>query len=216
MTDRELQTHIQNALDWDPSVDAARIGVSVEDGVATLRGAVATYTEKLAAERVAVRVYGVKGVANDIEVHLRNGHEWTDTDIAQAAVHALQWNTSIPAGKITVAVNHGWVTLNGRATWDFQREAAALAVRHLAGVRGVTTSITVDPEVSIVDVKAKIEAALKRSAEVDARRINVAVTDHTVVLSGNVHSRFERSEARRAAWSAPGVIEVNDQITIVP
>ena len=216
MTDRELQEHVQKALDWEPSVDAADIGVSVDGGVVTLRGDVKTYSEKGAAERVALRVYGVKAVANDVNVRLGDGLKRTDTDVAQAAVSALRWNTMVPGDKIAAAVTDGWVTLTGHVSWEYQRVAAARAVRDLTGVRGVTNLVTVEPHASSVDVKSKIEAALKRSAEVDARRINVAITDSKVILSGNVHSWFERDEARRAAWAAPGVKEVEDRIAVVP
>jgi osmotically-inducible protein OsmY len=216
MTDRTLQEDVQHALDWEPSVDAADIGVSVEDGVVTLRGDVKTYAEKAAAERVALGVYGVKAVANDMHVRIGERHERTDTEIAQAILSALKWNTMVPNEKITVAVSNGWVTLKGKVDWEYQRAAAGNAVGDLTGVRAVTNNITVEPHVSIADVKAKIEAALTRSAEVDARRINVVVADGKVVLSGNVRSSFERDEARRAAWAAPGVKAVEDTIAIVP
>jgi len=216
MTDREIQEHVQNALDWEPSIDAADIGVSVEHGVVTLRGDVRSFSEKATAERVTLAVYGVKAVANDVNVHLRDGQARTDTDIAQAVVSALRWNTMVPDEKITASVSNGWVTLKGHVDWEYQRAAAGNAVRDLTGVRGVSNSISVEPHVSAVDVKSKIEAALKRSAEVDARRINVAVADSQVILSGNVHSWFERDEARRAAWAAPGVKTVDDRIAVVP
>jgi osmotically-inducible protein OsmY len=216
MTDRDLQQHVQNALDWDPSIDAAEIGVSVENGVVTLRGDVKSYAQKATAERIALGVYGVKAVANDVAVRLGDGQKRTDTDIAQAAVSALRWNTMVPDEKITVTVSDGWVTLKGRVNWEYERAAAANAVRDLTGVRGVTNTISLEPHISARDVKSKIEAALTRSAEVDARRINVAVTDSKVILSGNVHSWFERDEARRAAWSAPGVKEIDDRIAVVP
>jgi osmotically-inducible protein OsmY len=216
MTDRELQEQVQNALDWEPSVDAAEIGVSVDNGVVTLRGDVKTYSEKATAERVALGVYSVKAVANDVNVRLAGGYQRTDTDIAQVVVSALRWNTTVPDEKITVSVGDGWVTLKGTVDWEYQRQAAANAIRDLAGVRGVTNTIAIKPHVSVMDVKGKIEAALKRSAEVDARRINVTVSDGTVTLSGNVHSWFERDEARRAAWAAPGVKSIDDRIAVVP
>ena len=216
MTDRELQEHVQTALDWEPSVDAADIGVSVDGGVVTLRGDVKTYAEKATAERVALKVYGVKAVANDVTVRLGGTLKRTDTEIAQAVVAALRWNTRVPRDQIAVSVSDGWVTLKGQVDWEYQRTAAANLVRDLEGVRGVTNVIAVEPHASAIDVKAKIEAALKRSAEVDARRINVTVADGKVVLSGNVHSWFERSEARQAAWAAPGVKEVDDRMLVVP
>jgi osmotically-inducible protein OsmY len=216
MTDRQLQEHVQNALAWDPSIDAADIGVSVDNGVVTLRGDVKTYAEKAAAERVALAVYGAKAVANDVNVRLANGLKPSDSEIAQAIVSALQWNSLVPDKKIAVSVTNGWVKLSGPVDWEYQRSAAARAVRDLTGVVGVSNLITLEPHVNALDVKGKIEAALKRSAEVDARRINVTTADGNVTLSGNVHSWFERDQARRAAWSAPGVKQVDDRIAIVP
>lgn len=157
---------------------------------------VRSYSEKATAERVALGVYGVKAVANDVTVRLGDGQKRTDTDIAQAAVSALRWNTMVPDEKITVSVSEGWVTLKGRVSWEYQRAAAANAVRALSGVRGVSNTITLEPHVTPLDVKSKIEAALTRSAEIDARRINVAVTDSKVTLSGNVHSWFKRGARR--------------------
>jgi len=216
MTDRELQEHVQKALDWEPSIDAADVGVSVDAGVVTLRGDVKSYGEKAAAERVALKVFGVKAVANDIDVRLSSGLKRTDTDIAQAALSALAWNTMVPKDKITIAVEDGWVSLSGQVDWEYQRASAARAIRDLTGVRGVSNAITVLPHASVADVKSKIEAALKRNAEVDARRISVLVADGKVTLSGNVHSWFERNEVRQAAWAAPGVKEIDDHITVVP
>jgi osmotically-inducible protein OsmY len=216
MTDRELKQHVENALDWEPSVDAADIGVSVDAGVVTLRGNVGSYAARAAAERVALRVYGVKAVANDVSVRLVTGFERNDTDIAQAAVTALKWNTFIPQNRVTIIVSNGWLTLNGTLDWQYQKEAAARAVRDLTGVKGVTNGISVKPHVQASEVQAKIEAAFKRSAEIDARRVSVAATDGTVILSGHVRSWMERQEAERAAWAAPGVSQVDDRIMVVP
>jgi osmotically-inducible protein OsmY len=216
MTDRHLQENVQAALDWDPSVDTTDIGVTVEKGVVTLRGDVKTYAERATAERVTLGVYGVKAVANDINVRIGSGLERNDSEIALAAVNALTWNSRVPADKVTATVRKGWVTLKGDVEWNYQRDSAAYAVRDLIGVVGVTNNITVRPRVSAADVESKIEAALKRSAEVDARRINVGVSDGKVVLTGNVRSWAEREEARRAAWAAPGVKDVDDRIAVMP
>ena len=216
MTDRELKEHVQNALDWEPSVDATDIGISVDDGVVTLRGDVKTYPEKETAERIVLRVYGVKAVANDLLVRLCVEHVRTDTDIAQDAVKALKSNTRVPPDRISLAVTNGWIRLTGEVDWDYQRLAAANAVRDLPGVLGISNSISIAPHASACDVKSKIEDALKRSAEVDARRINVSAVDGKVTLSGNVHSWFQRNEACKAAWAAPGVYQVDNRITIVP
>ncbi len=216
MTDKELKQHVQTALDWEPSVDASDIGVSVDEGVVTLRGNVRSYAEKLAAERVSLRVFGVKAVANDVNVHLVSSYQRTDTELAQAAVAALKWNMTVPDDKVTVTVSGGWVTLNGKVDWQYQKDAAARAVRDLTGVLGVTNSIHVDPQVRATDVRENIEAALRRGAEIDARRIDVTTENGKVVLSGNVHSWAERQEAERAAWAAPGVVQVEDRIDVVP
>ncbi len=216
MIDKDLKQHVQNALDWDPSVDATDVGVSVDEGVVTLRGNVASYSEKIAAERVALRVYGVKAVANDLAVRLVSRYERTDTEIAQAALAALKWNTVVPDDRVTLLVKDGWITLAGTLDWQYQKDAAARAVRDLTGVKGVMNEIHVKPVVKTTDVRDKIEAAFKRSAEIDARRVNVTAEDGKVILSGNVHSWAEREEAERAAWAAPGVTYVDDRLTVVP
>lgn len=216
MTDKDLKQHVQNALDWEPSLDASDIGASVDQGVVTLRGNVGSYAEKMTAERVALHVFGVKAVANDLAVRIPTAFERTDTEIAQAALSALKWNTVVPNDRVTVTVTNGWVAVNGALDWQYQREAAARAVRDLTGVKGVVNKITVTSPVRTTDVREKIEAAFKRSAEIDARRINVTASDAKVVLSGHVRSWAERQEAERAAWAAPGVTQVEDRLVVVP
>jgi osmotically-inducible protein OsmY len=216
MIDKDLKQHVQNALDWEPSVDAKDIGVSVDEGVVTLRGNVASYTEKIAAERAALRTYGVKALANDLTVRLANSYQRNDTELAQAALAALKWHTVVPDDRVTVTVKDGWITLGGTLDWQYQKDATARAVRDLTGVKGVTNDIRVQPHVKTTDVRDKIEAAFKRSAEIDARRVNVTAQDGKVILSANVHSWAERQEAEHAAWVAPGVSQVDDRLTIVP
>jgi osmotically-inducible protein OsmY len=216
MTNRELKDEILNALDWEPSIDAGEIDVAVDENVVTLSGRVGSYAQKQAAERVTLGVYGVKGVANDVEVVLAPVFERTDTDVAQAAVQALKWNTVVPQDRVTVAVSSGWVTLQGSVDWQYQKDAAYRTVRDLAGVRGVTNNVTVTPRVSTSGVQQKIEEAFRRSAEIDARRVTVVAQNGQVTLTGNVHSWAERQEATRAAWAAPGVTQVVDRLAVVP
>jgi osmotically-inducible protein OsmY len=182
----------------------------------TLSGFAPSYAEKLKAEQVAKRVHGVRGVANDIEVRLPGPHERTDTDIARAAVDALKWKTSVPGDQIKVSVTKGWVTLEGEVHWQFQKTGAYEAVHHLVGVRGVTNLINVKPHASASEVKARIEAAFRRSAEVDAERVRVETHNGKVTLRGEVRSWSERQEAERTAWAAPGVTQVENLIMITP
>jgi osmotically-inducible protein OsmY len=214
--DTKLQHDVLAELEWDPSVDASQIGVTAKDGVVTLTGVVSSFADKMAAERAAKRVYGVRAVANDIEVKLPGGAERSDTEIAAAAVNALKWDTSVPGEAITVTVRNGWITLEGEVEWFYQKDAAERAVRLLKGVKGVVNNIKVKSRVKPGDIKDKIEEAFKRNAEIDARRITVEAQDGKVILSGRVRSWAERDEAEQAAWSAPGVTAVENHITVAP
>ncbi|MGE5244576.1 MAG: BON domain-containing protein [Betaproteobacteria bacterium] len=215
-TDRQLQEEVLQALEWEPGVDAADVGVSVDDGVVTLRGEVGTLREKWLAERTTRHVFGVRAVANDLTVAPDEKTARADPAIAQAVANALEWDSAIPDGSVKATVRNGWVTLNGTVAWQYQKAAADRAVQHLYGVKGVNNSIVVKPHVAPGDVRAKIENAFKRSAEVDAERVKVETHDGTVVLRGTVHSLIERDEAERAAWAAPGVTRVEDHLVVVP
>ena len=214
MNDRALRQNIVDELDFEPSIDAAQIGVAVERGVVTLTGHVATYAEKATAEDVVWRVKGVRGIAQEIEVRPLGVNETADDEIAQRTLDSLRWNTLIPHNAIQIKVQGGWVTLNGKVDWYYQRAAAEKAVSGLAGVKGFYNNIEVKPQVSATDVKQRIEAALKRTAEVEAKAIRVEVKDGKVTLGGRVNSWRERQAAERAAWSAPGVHAVEDRIAV--
>ena len=211
--DQSLRDAVSHQLSWDPQVDAALIGVTTQDGVATLSGYVDTYTAKLAAERAARKVFGVKAVANELEV--RHAQTPIDPDIAKHALHALQSHVSVPKG-IGVTVRDGHISLTGRVDWMYQKVAAERAVKALRGVRGVFNQIEVKPTLTPYDIQRRIVEALHRHADVDARRIHVETLAGTVILSGVVRSWTEQDEAVRAAWSAPGVVAVDNRLSVVP
>jgi osmotically-inducible protein OsmY len=215
MTDLELKKNVETELNWEPSVNAADIGVAVKDYVVALTGTVESYWEKMMAERAVSRVSEVKALADDLEVRLPFSSKRTDEDVALAAVNRLEWSVTVPKDRIKVKVSQGWVTLEGTVHWQFQKEAAEHAVRNLVGVKGVSNHIEVKAQVSKTEVKNDIEAALKRSAEVDAKNITVETYGDEVTLRGTVRSWSEREGAQRAAWRAPGVRSVDNQITIV-
>jgi len=217
-TDSDLKRDLLAELAYEPSIIANDIGVSVRDGVVTLTGHVPTYTEKFAAETAAKRVVGVRAVAEELTVNLLDAHNRNDTDVAQAAATAIEWNVSVPHDKVKTMVENGWITLSGDVSWNYQREAAHDAVRHLMGVKGVTNLMTVKspvtPSVSTLEVRNKIETALKRSMVNDVDHISIETVNGKVTLKGKVHSWQEHDDAGLAAWSSPGVSFVENNLTI--
>jgi osmotically-inducible protein OsmY len=213
-TPSELQRDVLDELDFDPVLDAAGIGVSVTDGVVTLNGNVRSYADKIAAETTVKRVAGVKGVANDLKVELWPGTEHDDTRIARAAVSVLDWSMWVPKDAVTVTVKDGWVTLEGTVDWQYQREAALRAVGQLSGVKGVTSLMRVKPRVLPTDVERRIQSAFQRTASLDAKHVHVDTVGSRVVLRGQVRTWAEREDADRAAWSVPGVTEVENDLVI--
>jgi osmotically-inducible protein OsmY len=215
-SDAALQDDVLEELKWEPSVNAAHIGVSVKEGIVTLSGHVPSFVEKYAAEKAAKRVYGVKAVADELDVKLADSHRKSDEDIARACLEALKSNASLPAERIKIIVRNNWVTLEGEVEWQYQKDAAVTIVREQTGVTGITNAITVKPKVSPRDVRDQIEAAFKRNAAIDARRISVESHNGTIVLQGSVRSWVERDQAQQAAWAAPGVTAVENHITVSP
>jgi osmotically-inducible protein OsmY len=215
-SDKELKKDVLDELGSKPGVNAEDIGVIVKDGVVTLTGSVGSYYEKLSAMNSAKRVAGVKALAVEIEVKVPGMGGRTDADIARAAENSLAWDISVPEDRIKVTVEQGWITLDGTVDWLYQKSAAENAIQYLAGVKGISNLITLTPtqKVSPAEVKASIEKALKRNATFEAQRITVTATDAKVTLRGSVRSLADREEAERAAWNAPGVLDVEDEIDI--
>lgn len=212
-TDVRVRDAVMRQLEWDPQVDAAEIGVAAKDGTITLTGLVDSYSGKLAAERAAKRVRGVRAVANDIEVRLRL--ERTDTDIAQDAVRALTLRGTVPYS-VQAVVHNGYVTLTGHVSWLFQKLDAEKAVRHIRGVRGVLNHIDVAPHASDRDIRRRIVQALHQNADVDAHHVKVEVSGDTALLTGTVGTWLQRESAERAAANAPGIARVDNRILVEP
>ncbi|MER7006418.1 BON domain-containing protein [Dactylosporangium sp. NPDC000555] len=216
--DADIERDVIEELRWDSRLQPNAIAVGVHNGVVTLAGWVDNYPKKWAAERAAHRIRGVKAVANDIEVRLPVAAQLPDSEIAAAAVRALEWDAFVPIEQVEVTVTKGWVTLRGEVEWEHERRAAQRAVDKLPGVRGVTNLLSVRPRVQLSpkDLRRRIEEALVRSAETDAEHLNVDVRNDKVVLTGRVRSWAERREAERVAWSAPGVTTVENRIVVAP
>lgn len=213
-TDAKIKLDVQDELAWEPSIDETKIGVAVDEGVVTLSGEVDSHSKKIAAEKAAKRVSGVKAVAEDIVVKYPSSLDKSDTEIAKAAVDALEWHSSVPNDSVIVKVENGWVSLSGAVKWAYQKYSATNAVKDLVGVKGVSNSISIKQDVKPILVKDTIEEAFERSARIDAKGIMVSTDGNTVTLSGKVNSIKEKEEAEKAAFRAPGVLHVVNKLKV--
>jgi osmotically-inducible protein OsmY len=213
-SDTDIHKDIVAEFHWEPSLRDDDIAVAVRDGVVTLAGFADSYADKWKAERIASKIRGVKAIANDIEIKLPSASQRADPDIARAVVNALQWNISVPADRIKPKVEKGWVTLEGEADYNYQKDAAERAIRYLTGVKGITNLITVKQRATPADLKERIKEALQRTAQFDAERITVEVQGNKAILRGTVRSYAEMKEAERAALKAPGITEVENRLTV--
>lgn len=214
MNDLSLRNAILDELEFLPEIDAANIGVAVDNGVVTLSGHVSSYTQKISAERAVKSLKGVRAVAEEIQVRPEKGAGTADDTIANRALKIIDWSSDVPDGDIKIIVQDGWVTLEGEVDWQYQKETVERAVRKLSGVVGIHNELTLRPRVDAVNIQRSIEEALKRNAEVDAEGIHVKVQGDVVKLEGRVHLWRQRQIAERAAWSVPGVKEVIDHILL--
>lgn len=213
-TDSQLQRDVLDELMWEPSIHASEIGVEAKQGVVTLVGHVGSFIEKWNAERAAQRVSGVKALAVEMEVKLPGSAARTDADIAQSAKNILDWGSSIPCDSVNVMAEAGWVTLTGQVDWQFQKQAAAESIRYLLGLKGITNQIMLKKIEAPSEIKSGVEAALRRSSRPSHQNLSVAARGDEVTLMGNVHSWSEHDAAVHSAWSAPGVRNVIDKITV--
>jgi osmotically-inducible protein OsmY len=214
-TDNQLQHDVMAELQWEPRVDHANIGVAAKDGVVTLSGFVSNYSAKIAAEKAARRVKGVRGLAEEIEVRFASDPKTSDSEIAKRIADMFDWSVTIPRDKVAVKVEHGWVTLSGTVDYHFHRQSAKDLASRITGVKGVTNLVDVKLSLSPSDVKDRIVAAFKRNADLDASTITVVADGGTVRLGGKVHAWYERQIAERAAWAAPGVNRIEDNIAVI-
>ena len=213
--DQELQLEVQNAIKWEPLLNATQIGVFAKDGVITLTGIVDTYAKKIEAEKAAKNVLGVKALVETIEIRFENLHRKSSTEIANEVLKALKWNWAVPNDVIKIKVEDGWVTLEGEVPWNYQREAAGKAVVNLTGIKGLTNYITLKLEVNEEIEKVIIERAIARSWSIADKDIHVKVVGNNVTLTGNVNSLYQKDEAERVTWNAPGVWSLKNELVIV-
>lgn len=213
-TDSQIQKDVMDELAWEPSIDHAGIGVAVANGIVTLTGFVKNFAEKIAAEKAVKRVKGVRGLAEEMKVRFASDPKTSDTEIAKRIADILAFDVTVPDDKIAVKVEHGWVTLTGTVDWHYQRQAARNDAGRVSGVLGVSNLIEVAKLPTAFDVKDRIVQAFKRAADTDAGAINVVTDGGLVRLGGTVHSFHERQVAERAAWAAPGVTRIEDNIVI--
>jgi osmotically-inducible protein OsmY len=213
-TDKQIQQDVMDELLWEPSLNAAEIGVAVKDGIVTLSGAVDSYAKKSAAENVAKNVAGVKALAEDIEVKFSGSFKKNDSEIATAIMQALKWNSFVQDEKIKVKVDDGWVTLEGEVEWGFQIARIKSVINDLIGVRGISNLITVRPRVNMKEVKNQILAAFNRHANIDANLITIETVGNKVILTGKVRSLAEKRDAEKAVWSAPGVAIIENNLLV--
>ena len=213
-TDAQLKTDVTSELEWDPAINATHVGVAVKGGVVTLTGHLETFAEKYAIERAVGRVEGVRAVAVELDVKLAPGHKRSDSEIAEAAEASFKWHALLPADRVQVKVEKGRITLSGELDWEYQRTAAEKAVRSLTGVVGVINNLRLKPSVAPANISNRIRDALARHAEREARNIEVVVNGSTVTLRGRVDSWAERAAAQGAAWAAPGISLVVNDLTV--
>jgi len=213
-SNKDLRKQVLDELDWEPSIDSADLGVAVKEGVVTLSGHVPSYAQKRTAERAVLRLSGVKGIANEIEVRLPSDHKRSDADLAQTAIDALERNVQIPMDTLKVTVDDAWITLDGVVNWDYQRKRAERTLRYLTGIKGVTNHLRVKERATPGDLRQRIKRALERRIDEEASRISVSVEEDIVTLSGTVPSWTDRNDIEDAVWAAPGVTNVKNKLTV--
>jgi osmotically-inducible protein OsmY len=214
MIDQALKQRVVDELAWQPGVNEAHIGVTARGGVVTLTGHVGSYAEKCVAERAAGRVTGVKAIAEELQIRYLSGVDHGDEDIARRAIDLISWDLSVPKDRVKIKIEKGWVTLGGEVDWRFQKQAAEANIRNLLGVMGVSNAIEIKPKIQVFNVEKQIKAAFRRNAEFEAENIVVTADGRTVTLTGQVGSYHQRTLAADTAWSAAGVTQVHDLLTV--